>query len=693
MSGDSLVYDMSNMTEGQPSVFVKRDWLNIQDQNNGNYGANQIIIDTSALANSNKYMAYREAYLAIPMVMSVAAPLLSATSVAITFTSTLSSATLTDVSIGLSGAQTSITVAQAQALAGSTITPVGAILPSPGPYTVAAASLQTTAGQLVLTSGTGITAGTATSSTFATLSSTASNYLAGVADKTNSRIVGLKSWFGSIIHSMTLDYAGTTILQQTPWQSMWTMFGLMTTLGLSDLEQNASTIGFWPDAASGFQWQPDASASGVGSCWNAPGGQWYQQADPAEGMTGAGNAGASQRQINTFTDPTALSGTKGSAFSALMTADRMGELYRSTVFKYNTTPTSTNNAYGIIYQIQAQIFLRHLHSFFSQVPLLKGVFFRLTLNVNQPVVIVEKSSTNTLSISNITSPLGGVVPLMIMGGSQPVVGLNSSSTTKVQLSNYTAATISAPPAPVQLQATLNVGNTIINQSQRNYLGDVQTKLNRSCYLYVPSYTFNPSFEESYLSRPTKQIVYTDIYQFTTSPVSASAPFNFLLTNGISNIKSVLILPFFQQIATNGQGGSSTSVTYPVYQSPFDAAGCGPTSPLTAIQNFNVVVAGQNMIYNTQQYNFEQFLNQLVGVNSINANLTDGLTSGLVDFQSFQQGYSYYYVNCSRMLPIDEAVPKSVSIQGTNPTNMTVQYLCFIEYGVQVSVDVLTGARV
>ena len=74
MSGDSLVYDMSNMTEGSPSVFVKRDWLNIQDQMNGNYGSNQIIIDTSALANSNKYMAYREAYLSIPLVLSVASP-------------------------------------------------------------------------------------------------------------------------------------------------------------------------------------------------------------------------------------------------------------------------------------------------------------------------------------------------------------------------------------------------------------------------------------------------------------------------------------------------------------------------------------------------------------------------------------------------------------------------------------------
>jgi hypothetical protein len=245
-----------------------------------------------------------------------------------------------------------------------------------------------------------------------------------------------------------------------------------------------------------------------------------------------------------------------------------------------------------------------------------------------------------------------------------------------------------------MRVTLNVGNSVISQTQKNaFGGSASTGLDRSCFLYVPAYTFNPSFEEAYLSRPTKSIVYTDIYQFTTADVAKDAQFNFLLTNGISNIKSVLILPFFKNILTTGEMGATESVSYPPYQSPFDPAGTGPVSPLIALRNFNVVVAGQNMIYNTQQYNFEQFLNQLVGVNSVNANLTDGLTSGLIDFMSWQQSYGYYYVNCSRMLPIDEAVPKSVNIQGTNMSKGTIQFLCFIEYGVQVSVDVLTGARV
>src|SRR6056300_677719 len=86
MSGDSLVFDMSQMTEGSPSVFVKRDWLNIQDQQNGNYGGNQLVIDTSQLANSNKYMAYREAYLTMPLTLAVTAPIVDVSAVSETFT-------------------------------------------------------------------------------------------------------------------------------------------------------------------------------------------------------------------------------------------------------------------------------------------------------------------------------------------------------------------------------------------------------------------------------------------------------------------------------------------------------------------------------------------------------------------------------------------------------------------------------
>jgi len=147
---------------------------------------------------------------------------------------------------------------------------------------------------------------------------------------------------------------------------------------------------------------------------------------------------------------------------------------------------------------------------------------------------------------------------------------------------------------------------------------------------------------------------------------------------------VLLIPYYTQDENCGLNP---------YQSPFDCAGAGSTSPLCLITNFNVVVAGQNMIYNTQQRSYEQFLHQLRGCNSVNADLTDGLTSGLINKLGFEQKQCFYYVDCSRMLPVEEAVPKSVSIIGTSSSLRSLQCFVFIEYGVEVSVDVLTGARV
>jgi len=45
------------------------------------------------------------------------------------------------------------------------------------------------------------------------------------------------------------------------------------------------------------------------------------------------------------------------------------------------------------------------------------------------------------------------------------------------------------------------------------------------------------------------------------------------------------------------------------------------------------------------------------------------------------------------LPVEQSVPKSVQILGQNYSQQSVNLWVFVEYGVQVSIDVLTGARV
>ena len=361
------------------------------------------------------------------------------------------------------------------------------------------------------------------------------------------------------------------------------------------------------------------------------------------------------------------------------------------------------------YSIVGTVYLKHIHSFFNMCPLLKGEFMKMTMNLNNTTTVFSASSsfvntapatagTQQIYCQSVSSPLGGVNPIMIASASGAGATVNGG----FPLCPAGTATATGD-AIIGYRLNYAVGSRCLDSTLLTS-GASEGALSKSVYLYIPSYTFNPIFEQAYLSSPVKQIKYTDVYQYQVLSVSAGQTFNNLLTNGIANIKSILIVPFYSSSgsiapiapATTGVSTSTNSgfvSGLPVFQSPFDPAGTGPTSPMCWLSNFNVQISGQNAIYNTQKYNFEQFNNQLYGQNAVNGGLTDGLCSGLVDRQKFDMNYSYYYVNVERMLPVEMSVPKSVQILGQNLTSKYLDLYCFIEYGVEVSIDSLTGARV
>jgi hypothetical protein len=345
-------------------------------------------------------------------------------------------------------------------------------------------------------------------------------------------------------------------------------------------------------------------------------------------------------------------------------------------------------------------------------PLLKGVFMKLTLNLNNTSTTLVATSfaaaagTSTsqsgFHIGGVSNAIGGINPLMIASPTVNNGGFTlaaaSSSPAFVMATGGTGATYK-----MTYTANVSVGATCLDNTLRNITSVASASQAKSIYLYTPAYTFNPTFEQAYLSSPVKQIKYTDIYQYQIINVAGGAVFNNLITNGIANIKSVLILPYYSPTPNvtviNTKSGLTINTNtnifsgVPVFQSPFDPAGSGCTSPLCHISNFNIQISGQNAIYNLQKYNIEQFNNQLYGQNAVNGGLTDGLTSGLIGRQEFDMEYCYYYVNVERMLPVEESVPKSVQVIGTNLSAKACDYWVFIEYGVSISIDALTGSRV
>lgn len=607
MSSDKLVFDLSQEIEGSPNVFIRKDWLNILDNQNQNYQNNQSIIDTSQLSNSNKWMAYREGYLLVPLVETL---------------------------IGASGKNTA--------------------------YTNATKLL-----------GTGIWDGN-NQSDFA---------------------MGLKNWYGQIIHSFTLDYNGTTIIQQTPFCNMWNSFKLLTTLSWNDILTQGPTIGFYPDDPGAFIFNPSGGIiCSPGTSNNATVSSFVVLSDLDTNFNQiAGNDGYSKRMEWVNYNPsnnvnvagTVVYGGNNNA-NSLMFGDSASQLWKSFI---STTSASNATQPGCLQiTIMATIQLKHIHSFFNMCPLLKGVFMKMTMNLNNSSVgfRIAGATDNARVLTLLTAPqvpVGGVNPIMIssFNGDQEAGGLSA-----LPNGDY-YADLSVGAVPLSNLISSNKGTLAIPTG----------KGSKSIYLYVPAYTFNPVFEQAYLSNPIKQIKYTDIYQYQVKGIGGGQQFNNLITNGIANIKSVLIIPFYAPGNATSDNSGLGVVGYgtPVYQSPFDPAGTGCTSPLCHFNNFNIQISGQNAIYNTQRYTFEQFNNQLYGQNAVNGGLTDGLTSGLINYYGFQMSNCYYYVNVERMLPVEQSVPKSVQILGTNQSAKILDLWVFIEYGVEVNIDSVTGARV
>jgi hypothetical protein len=563
---DNTAYDMSQSSEVTPSFFVKKDYLSILDNMNGVYSSNQLVIDTSQLSNSNKWINYREGYLLMPLTISCTTP----------------------------------------------------------------ASVD------------------------------------GFVNTANiDYMVSLKNWYGTMIHSISLDLQGSTIIQQTPFQSLWNCFKLLTTLSYQSLVTEGPTIGFYPDTSTSFSFNATVNTGGIGVCNNS---NFFVAPPLTQNIVTTKrdiyNKGFYERQrVWNYSDIQYIG--NGSTNATLLGSIINSNLvYKSGIF--TKTISTAGPIYGVWQaQIQAVIYLRHLHSFFDKAPLMKGIFFRLTLNLNNTSFTVTTSAAGgagTQTLSLLSCPLGGVNPLMV-----------ASSFTGNGSSNLNGA----------YKYNISVGATCLDSSITS-VATVTQGVNKNVTLNVPAYTFNPIFESAYISNSVRKIQYDDIYQYQVLGVGANGTFNNLITNGIAGLKSCLVIPF---LSTASNAGVS-----PI-QSPYDPSGGGTTSPLIMLNNFNVVVSGQNALYNNMRYVYGNFIEQLNGQNAINGNIVDGMGSSLISQQDFENSYCYYYVDVSRCLPIEVGVSKSVNIVGQNMSPKIIDLYVFLSYSCEITIDIILGARV
>lgn len=554
---DALVYDMASAPSDTPSVFVKRDYFSVLDDQNGQYAGNQSVLQLATLANSNRYMDFRGSYITMPLVLSMTAD-------------------------GV----------------GTAFTPV--------------------------------------------------------SDNNNMNI-GLKNWFGTVIHSVQVDYNNATVQQLTSFQSIFNAFRLHTTLSWDDICTQGSSIGYYPDSATSWGY---GATVGLENNRNA-----ILAATGAGNGMATGNEGLYQRQKSICFDPTAttdVDGATGSAFSTLCSASNAAAMYRSHVFKKVDGTASVVGTLQLA--ITAKIMSKHLSDFLGKLPLVKGAFVKITLNLNQSsATLVSDGAKWTSQIVN--SPLGGVNPIMVSALTDGKAVLDADTyivsvgvgRNAPQSANHPASSVGAAP--------------------------LATSVEFRC----PAYQFAPVFENAYISSPIKRFEAEDFYNYNIINQSGGQRLTELLSNGVKNQTRTVVVPFLNS-ASNGSASAAA------FQSCFTTDG-STTSPV-ALGDFNLMLSGANVLQQNARFSYEMFMEQLKSTGSVNGGYIDGLTSGVIDQLAFENNYAYYVVDTSRGLDVEKDVPRSVQLLASiqAPSGIKVDLYCFICYKAEHAIDCLTGSR-
>ena len=509
-----------------------------------------------------------------------------------------------------------------------------------------------------------------------------------------------KAGFWNMINSMTLEFNNQNVVQQTPFLNVFRSFKAHTSFSLDDVLNEGSTIGYSPDNAGSWSFAPASlatnplSSSGVGLCNNkaVPASFSTSPVIPANidtstpfylatasagiasaGISGLGasnpsgayggkygcNQGFAERQEWYCYDPITQGVGAGLGQGLINDSATSNAVYRA-----YRIPYGTNGKYG--WSVMAKLRLKDLSDFFLKAPLLKGSTIRFYINTNQTSITFAKTAGTInangtplaypLLTSSSVSVLGGLTnPMMVASAGM------GQGCAPLPADTYTLSVSIFKTADSVFQSALS-----------------------SCRLYAPVYKMNPLAEQRYLQlAPTKKIDYCDIFQYQFNNIGAGETFNILVSNGITDIQSVLVVPYLTSTA-NG-------TAFNTLLSPFSTSGATP-DPIT-LTNFNILVSGINLFLNNQYYDYEQFNEELKSSNQLNGSLTTGLASGLISEDMFSRGYRYYYGNCSRVLPSEVGVSRSIQIQGINQSLVGCNLMVFVEFKRSITIDISTGARI
>ena len=494
----------------------------------------------------------------------------------------------------------------------------------------------------------------------------------GTPDNADVFAASLKNGFHQLINSMSVEITNAQVVNLTNLSNLDIHYRLLTSCSREDELNFLPSINFHKDTAESITYVDTSNNVGFGECNNIIAQSVFAASTRWGNSLWNSNSGRLQRQLNTSFDP--INGMNGSGQTNLVSESSCKTVCKNYCIINGNT--------DINHYILATIPLKIIHDLFKKLPLTKGMYMRLILNLNtqcQSVITVDQANSRFSGVT--TTSLNNVFPCML----SPIGA---------------AAGLILPASTAKVTLSLGIGKSY--NTTTSYSHPVMT----SCRFYAKVCEMTPAYEESYLSAvPTKTILFNDILSFSTSTITPNGTVSQILTNGVSRPRYLLIVP---QLAGAINGAAKASLSAATYTSVTNgltsAVGTPMNSPFSsspattgfhaAISSLNVLVSGQTIYQSNYMYGFEEWLQEVRGSNAINGGIPLGLSSGLLSQNDWENAYRFCYIDLSkRMSQSNDDISRSIQVSFTNAASYTMDYFYIIAYEKSINISTSTGALI
>jgi hypothetical protein len=325
------------------------------------------------------------------------------------------------------------------------------------------------------------------------------------------------------------------MVQQNQLIDIYNNFRLLTNASWTS-QNRWSTIGFYPDLVS---------EAGLATDNNI-----YAPANTTANNA-ATNSGLTERLSYIKIDFTGLSlgDIANSAVQNLTPETQIKQLYLSHISKIGVGAVIVSSPF-VQYSVKATIMLKDIHPLFEVIPISKSLNFKIQVFWNNSAITATHSAAVVGVAADAATNTATVAAAAEGWSSQSAQYRAYNGTVPLMLNNWTTG-FTGSTTNTTLRTSIYVGDTCYDSTQKSVAPGILTgAVGKQVELWVPAYQMLVDVDANYSEGHKKIITYNDYYQFSLKGVGPNSTFNHLVSNGISNLKACLIVPFLSSLNNN-----------------------------------------------------------------------------------------------------------------------------------------------